>query len=114
MTFKSFFYIGLLLIFFNCSCLTSLAFFRMDGGQGKNQEEADIPVIFSADERIKKRQKEAYKLIEEGRQLVRKGQKKSDQNLIARGKIKKEIGKKQLELLKEQVEERKRQDNELR
>ena len=72
----------------------------------KAQEE-EIPAPLAADKTLQKRQMEAYKLISEGNKLIRKGEKKKDQNLISKGEIKKEIGKKQLQILKEQVQSRK-------
>ena len=79
----------------------------------KNQNEKiekEIPVQDSLDKLILRRREEAHKLIAEARKLIKKGEKKKDQNLIMKGQIKKEIGEKQLQLLKEQVEKKKQED----
>ena len=79
---------------------------NVNQGQGEMTEE-EIPVFFSADKLIQRRHDEARKLIFEGIKLIQKGEKKKDESLIAKGQIKKDIGRKQLEVLKEQVQIRK-------
>ena len=70
----------------------------------------EIPVQDNADKLIERRKMEAYKLINEGRALIKKGEQKEDQQLITRGQIKKEIGEKRLKLLKGQAEDKKKLD----
>ncbi|MBI3591307.1 MAG: hypothetical protein HY094_08040 [Candidatus Melainabacteria bacterium] len=79
------------------------------GGQSAQIEE--IPVQDSQDRLIQKRREEAHKLVAEGKELIKKGEKRKNQSLIIKGKIKKEIGEKQLKLLKEQVENKKKEDS---
>ena len=79
-------------------------------GQG-DMTEGEIPVFFSADKLIHKRQNEARELIFEGIKLIKRGEKKKDESLIAKGQIKKDIGRKQLEILKEQIQTRKNETN---
>lgn len=55
---------------------------------------------------ISKRQDEARKLISEGNKLIKKGNKQNNKKLIVKGQIKKEIGQKQLKLLKEEAEDK--------
>lgn len=74
---------------------------------GMNEE---IPVLDAVDKVIIKRRSEAHKLIEEGNKLIKKGEKKNNQQLVMKGQIKKEIGTKQLALLKEQAENKKLQE----
>lgn len=85
--------------------------FSMDNtstvNQGQGEMAEEIPAFFNADKLIQKRQEEARRLIAEGRKLIEKGEKKKDQSLIAKGQIKKEIGEKQLAVLKEQTRVRK-------
>ena len=69
----------------------------------------EIPIDDKLDKVIQKRQKEARKLILEGRKLIKKGEKKKNEDLIIKGQIKKQIGEKQLEALKEQEENKKRE-----
>lgn len=69
----------------------------------------EIQVLDSIDRLILRRQKEAQKLIEEGKKLIEKGEKKNSQKIIVKGKIKKEIGEKQLFLLREQAENKKKE-----
>lgn len=64
----------------------------------------EIPVLDVVDKVIIKRRSEAHKLIEEGKKLIKKGEMKKNQKLVMKGQIKKEIGEKQLVLLKEQAE----------
>ena len=76
--------------------------------KNKTQEaQEEIPAPLAADKILQRRQDEAHKLIMEGNQLIKKGKKKQDQNLITKGEIKKEIGEKQLQLLKEEIQNRK-------
>lgn len=76
---------------------------RSNSEQLSNKRE-EIPILDSQDKLILKRREEAQKLIFEGRKLIKKGEKKNQQDLITRGEIKKEIGEKQLKLLQEQKE----------
>ena len=116
---KKFLFICLLILLemlqWNVSAFANI--FSMDNASNVNQNDAKktetIPVFFNADKHIQKRQQEAYSLVLEGNKLIKKGKKKNNKSLITKGQIKKEIGEKQLKLLKEQAEERKRQDNEL-
>lgn len=80
------------------------------GYSGTAQNADEIPIVDSTDKLIKKRQEEARKLIVEGKKLIKKGEKKKDQNLITKGQIKKGIGEKQLQSLKEQTENKKKQE----
>ena len=73
---------------------------------------SNIPVRDNVYKLIQKRQKEAYKLIEEGKELIKKGENRKNQKLISRGQIKKEIGEKQIALLKEQKENKRQSDHE--
>ena len=86
--------------------------FSMDYGNGSSgqpgQNADDIPVRNEAYKLVQKRKKEAQELIFEGRQLIKKGEKKKDKNLITKGQIKKEIGEKQLHVLKEQEQNNKK------
>lgn len=79
----------------------------------KNQGEMteQINVFFNADKQMQKRKDEAYKLIEEGKKLIKKGEKSKNQQLITKGHIKKEIGEKQVQLLREQLRERQNESN---
>ena len=70
----------------------------------------EIPIIDKLDKHLSKRQEEAHRLIAEGRELIKKGEKKKNQDLIIKGQIKKEIGEKQLQTLKEQTESKKKED----
>ena len=92
-------------------------FFTMDTQQGpkaNNQEQSngaeEIPLRDNTYNLIQKRQQEAYELIFQGRELIKKGQKKNDEELITKGKIKKEIGEKQVKALKAQMEQNKNED----
>ena len=73
---------------------------------------SNIPVRDNVYKLIQKRQKEAYRLIEEGKELIKKGEKRKNQKLISKGQIKKEIGEKQIALLKEQKENKRQSDHE--
>ena len=78
---------------------------------GNTQQTADdIPIRDAAFKMIERRKQEAHKLISEGLELMREGEKKKDEVLITKGRIKKEIGQKQLEVLKEQAEQKKKDD----
>ena len=77
---------------------------------GQEIKEEEIPIIDTADKSLIKRRAQAHKLIVEGRELIQKGEKKDNQKLIVKGKIKKEIGEKQLRLIREQIENKKAQD----
>ena len=76
-------------------------------GQGMANE---IPILDTIDKLILKRKEEAHKLIDEGKQLIKKGKNRQRQDLITKGQIKKEIGEKQLLILKEQADSKKKQD----
>ncbi len=76
------------------------------------QTTSPIPVQDPTDKLILKRREEAHKLIAEGNQLIKKGQQQNKQDLITKGQIKKDIGGKQLEILKEQIEEKQKEDTE--
>ncbi len=69
-----------------------------------------IPIRDEAFRIMEKRKIEARKLVSEGLSLMREGEKKKDQTLITKGRIKKEIGEKQLKVLKAQAEEKKEED----
>ena len=73
----------------------------------KNDE---IQVLDKADKILRKRREEAYKLITEGKELIKKGEKRNRQDLITKGNIKKEIGENQLKSLKEQTHKKKEED----
>ena len=70
----------------------------------------EIPVRDEAFKIMEKRKVEAHKLISEGLKLMREGEKKKNETLTIRGRIKKEIGEKQLQVLKEQAEQKKKED----
>ena len=70
----------------------------------------DIPIMDAIYKAIERHKQEAHKLISEGLNLMREGEKKKDETLITKGRIKKEIGQKQLEVLKKQAEEKKKDD----
>ena len=74
------------------------------------QSADDIPIRDAAYKMIERRKQEAHKLISEGLEIMREGEKKKNEVLITKGRIKKEIGQKQLEVLKEQAEEKKKDD----
>ena len=76
--------------------------------KNKTQEtQEEIPAPLAADKILQRRQGEAHKLIMEGNKLIKRGKKKQDQSLITKGEIKKEIGEKQLRILKEEIQNRK-------
>ena len=78
---------------------------------GNAQSPADeIPIRDEAFKIMEKRKIEARKLISDGLELMRQGEKKKDETLITKGRIKKEIGQKQLEVLKEQAEQKKKEE----
>lgn len=80
---------------------------------GTQQESAmadEIPIIDKLDKHLSKRQEEAHRLIAEGRELIKQGKKRNNQDLIIKGQIKKEIGEKQLQILKEQTGSKKKED----
>jgi len=88
-----------------------------DGNQPSSSGNADpqaavnnIPIRDAASKIIEKRTIQARELISEGLNLMREGEKKKDETLITKGRIKKEIGKKQLQVLKEQAEQKKKDD----
>ena len=70
-----------------------------------------IPIVDSTDKHLQKRLQEAQALIYEGRMLLKDGKQRNKKDLITKGKIKKEIGEKQLEIIKRQMEEKKEQDH---
>ena len=78
---------------------------------GNSQSPADeIPIRDKTFQIMERRKIEAHKLVSEGLEIMREGEKKKDETLITKGRIKKEIGEKQLQVLKEQAEERKKED----
>lgn len=89
-------------------------FFQGDAKPGlsdvRQNESGQNIVPDPIDKLIIKRKEEAQKLITEGRELIIKGKRKNNQDLVTKGQIKKEIGEKQLKLLKEQAENRKNSD----
>lgn len=116
--FKSIFSLIVLVLSIVCIIRPAQAgLFSMDSAeheqslQDPNSMASEIPVFFNADKLIQKRQNEARELILEGRKLIQQGEKKKNEKLIAKGHIKKEIGEKQLEVLKEQIENRKNERN---
>ncbi len=70
----------------------------------------EIPIRDEAFKIMERRKTEAHKLVSEGLELMREGEKKKNETLITKGRIKKEIGEKQLQVLKEQAEEKKKED----
>ncbi len=80
---------------------------------GENMAVANntIPIVDTTDKHLQKRLQEAQALIYEGRMLVKKGEQRNKKELITKGKIKKEIGEKQLVVIKRQMEEKKEQDH---
>ena len=83
-----------------------------EGESEPGSDVSNIPVRDNVYKLIQKRQKEAYRLIEEGKELIKKGEKRKNQKLISKGQIKKEIGEKQIALLKEQKENKRQSDHE--
>lgn len=78
------------------------------GGAPFNTDE--IPIRDEAYKMMEKRKKEAQELIVEGLDLIKAGQRKKNESLITKGRIKKEIGEKQLQVLKDQAEIKKEDD----
>ena len=70
----------------------------------------EIPVRDEAFKIMERRRMEAHKLVSEGLEIMREGAKKKDEALITKGRIKKEIGEKQLQVLKDQAEQKKKED----
>ena len=114
-------YIFCILIFlFSILLLSGSAFANIFSMSKNSQSESkstknakqneEIPVFDSVDKLIQKRKSEAYKLIKEAKELIKKGEKRNNQSLITRGKIKKDIGEKQLQVLKEQAHDKRRED----
>ena len=79
--------------------------------QNQGEMTEQINVFFNADKQMQKRKDEAYKLIEEGKKLIKKGEKSKNQQLTTKGYIKKEIGEKQVQLLRQQLKERQNESN---
>ena len=78
---------------------------------GNAQSPADeIPIRDETFKIMERRKMEAHKLVSEGLEIMREGEKKKDTNLISKGRLKKEIGQKQLQVLKEQAEQKKKED----
>ena len=77
---------------------------------GQQASVEEIPIRDEAFKIMERRKIEARKLISEGLKLMREGEKKKNEVLITKGRIKKEIGQKQLEVLREQAEEKKKDD----
>ena len=80
------------------------------GSGGEQTLTEEIPIRDAAFKMMEKRKIEARKLVSEGLELMREGEKKKNETLITKGRIKKEIGQKQLQVLKEQSEERKKEE----
>lgn len=99
-----------LILFFYTIMLNSALSYEGNNAQPKPVKPDEIPILDKADRLILKRREEAQKLIAEGTELIKKGEKKKNQNLIVKGQIKKEIGEKQLKSLKEQAEKKKMED----
>ena len=74
------------------------------------KEEERIQVLDTTDKLFLKRREQAYKLILEGKELIKKGEKRNNQNLIVKGRIKKEIGEKQLKAIRGRIEDKKAED----
>lgn len=70
----------------------------------------DIKVLDSVDKLIIKRKKEAEKLVLEGNKLIKKGEKRNRKDLITKGQIKKDIGEKQLKILNNMNEDKRKED----
>ena len=70
----------------------------------------EIPIRDEAFKIMERRKMEAHKLVSEGLEIMREGEKKKNETLITKGRIKKEIGEKQLQVLKEQTEQKKKED----
>ena len=86
-------------------------FFSMDAPNKTNSNpQEEIPIRDSDFYLIQKHREEAHMLIEEGVKLIKKGEKRKNQSLTIKGKIKKEIGEKQLKSLKEQAENNKKEN----
>lgn len=70
----------------------------------------EIPLRNNMYYHLKKRQNEAKGLIKDGKKLIKQGENKHDSELITKGTIKLEIGKKQLKLLEEEAKKNKEED----
>ncbi len=88
--------------------------FASQDSNNDSKKQADnvnaIPLIDTTDKLLQKRLQEAQSLIHEGRQLIKRGETSNRKDLITKGKIKEEIGSKQVEAIKQQVKDKKEQD----
>lgn len=82
----------------------------LSSSSGNMQSADEIPIRNQASKIMERRKEEAHKLVSEGLELMREGERKKNETLITKGRIKKEIGEKQLKVLKEQAEEKKKED----
>lgn len=97
------------------SCVHAGGFFSMDkppqestsGASGPPVQTDEIQVFDKTDIFIQKRLEEAHKLIFEGNKMIIKGEKRKDQSLAVKGRIRKEIGEKIVKQLREQAEQKK-------
>jgi len=86
----------LLITLFTISLPSYAGLFSMDSppqntSQNQAESNSQINVFFNADKLLQKRKEEAYKLIQEGKKLIKKGEKSKNQQLTTKGQIKKEI-----------------------
>ena len=107
---KKFLFSACILYFVYCLLLPANAQFGAQNQPNQIRKNDEIQVLGKADKMLRKRQEEAYKLIAEGKKLIKKGERHKRQDLITKGNIKKEIGENQLKLLKEQTQKKKEED----
>ncbi len=94
-------------------------FFSMDkppqentsGASGPPVQTDEIQVFDKTDIFIQKRLEEAHKLIFEGNKMIIKGEKRKDQSLAMKGRIRKEIGEKIVKQLRDQAEQKKTEES---
>lgn len=101
---------AIIIIFFSNLSFLSHAQVNVQNQTSKKEKTDEISVLDKLDKILMKRQQEAQKLINEGNKLIKKGKKHKRQDLITKGNIKKEIGEKQLKLIREQTQIKKEED----
>ena len=106
------FLVVILLLSFSNQAIAGLFGASSSSSSSGSQQVAteEIPIRDKTSKIMERRSIEARKLISEGLSLMREGEKKKDETLITKGRIKKEIGQKQLQVLKEQAEQKKKED----
>ena len=109
--------IVILILFLSCPSIAYAGLFSMSkplqtssGSLQEGKPEEEIPVVDTTDKLFSRRQQEAHKLIVDGRELIKKGERKNNHNLVMKGKIKKEIGETQLKAIRDQIKSKKTLD----